>query len=113
REDKTAARTLVELLTGVGFSLFWDDKIPAGQSFRATLKAELDVARCVIVLWSPSSAASNWVVDEAMEAARKHMLVPVMIERTDLPYGLRQLQYVNLTDGDLSISSPRVQRLLA
>lgn len=113
REDKAAAGALVDALTRLGYGVFWDDMIPAGQSFRGALKAALADARCVVVLWSPHSVVSNWVVDEAAEAAQKGMLVPVMIERTDLPYGLRQVHYVNLTDGDFSLGSAKVQRLMS
>lgn len=113
REDKPAAGALVDVLTRLGYGVFWDELIPAGQSFRGALKTALADARCVLVLWSPHSVISNWVIDEAAEAAHKGMLVPVMIERADIPYGLRQVQYVNLTDGDFSLGSAKVQRLMA
>jgi hypothetical protein len=112
REDEKAAKSIAELLTRVGWSVFWDRSIPLGQEWRTFIDDAIESARCVVVLWSEHSVVSRWVVDEAEEGIRRGILVPVLIRQARVPRGFRQYQYADLTDGDLSLSSPRMQALV-
>ena len=60
-ENQHQARMLAELLTSLGLSVFWDREILAGTVFDDAIQEELDHAKCVIVLWSVHSVASQWV----------------------------------------------------
>lgn len=60
----------------------------------------------MIVCWSNSSNDSRWVTQEAEEARRRGILVPVLVEATDMrsgaplepPFGFRDVQAVPLVD---------------
>lgn len=98
REDVARARLLAETLSAEGgWSIFWDRRIPHGQDFVEYIQSQLDNARCIVVLWSKLSVASQFVRDEAAEG-QNGRLVPVLIEPVRPPLGFRQLQRADLTD---------------
>ena len=51
-----------------GVSIWIDKKINIGQSWRKEIQQQLDSAEQVIVLWSPSSIKSDFVLAEAERA---------------------------------------------
>ncbi|MEO8410028.1 MAG: toll/interleukin-1 receptor domain-containing protein, partial [Propionivibrio sp.] len=53
---------------------------------------ELERASCVLVLWSAASVKSDWVKEEASEAARRKTLIPVLIDEVTIPLGFRRIQ---------------------
>jgi hypothetical protein len=96
RSDRPQAERVAAALEERGWSVWWDRKILAGETFSHTIEKTLDEAKCVVVLWSASSVASSWVKDEATEGLRRNVLVPVLIDEVEIPLGFRQLQTVTL-----------------
>jgi hypothetical protein len=45
--------------------VWWEPAIRTGEDFGSLIHTALQAARCVIVVWSYQSIASNWVKDEA------------------------------------------------
>jgi hypothetical protein len=101
-EDRSRAEELAQRLEGRGWSIFWDRTIPIGKTWRETIGRELASARCVIVLWSKSSIESGWVQEEADDAKRRGVLLPVLIEKVQPPMGFRSIQAAELVDWDAS-----------
>ena len=97
-EDRQRAGALAETLGAHGWSVWWDREIPLGQSFDQVIEKALASAKCVIVLWSSVSIASEWVRNEASEAKRRAILIPVFIERVDAPLAFRLLNGADLRD---------------
>jgi len=85
REERPAARHFAESFEREGFTVWWDAVLRSGQTFDEVIEKELRAAKAVVVLWSPRSVASRWVRAEATLADRGNKLVPVIIERCDLP----------------------------
>ena len=110
-EDVDAARSLAAWLEHNGWSVWWDRKIFAGKVFDAVITRELEAARCVVVLWTRHSVASNWVTDEASEAAGRHILVPVVLEEVPIPMGFRRIQAARLVGWRGDISDARLKDL--
>jgi hypothetical protein len=104
RRDKDRAELLAEKLSQQGWSVWWDREIPPGQSFDETIENALNSARCVIVLWSKDSVSSRWVKTEAAEGAARGILVPVLIDKVQIPLEFKRIEAADLSDwqGDSS-----------
>lgn len=113
REDRECAQLLAEALSRRGWNVWWDRQIQVGRSFSEVIERELEQARCVIVLWSQHSLASEWVQNEAAEAARKKMLVPVRIEDVRPPLEFRRLQTADLFDWRSGFDTPEFEACLS
>lgn len=112
REEYRLARELAQALEESGFSVWWDRQIRAGESWAAEIEKELSEARCVIVLWSAASVASEWVREEAAYGRDSNKLIPVVIEDVPLPLSFRSLQAFVLKNWNGELTHPEFQRLL-
>jgi len=79
REDRHIAEQLAHALEHRGWTVWWDRRIGVGKSFSQVIERELDACKCVVVLWSTDSVASDWVLAEASEGLRRKILVPALI----------------------------------
>ena len=98
RTDKARVAPLVSALEAQGWSLWWDPEISPGDEFDALIGAELESARAVVVVWSPTSVDSRWVKGEARDAADRGVLVPVRFENARLPIDVRAIHTIDLDD---------------
>jgi hypothetical protein len=112
-KDRAQAARLATMLESVGWTVWWDRRIPAGDTWRNVLEKALTNTRCMIVLWSAHSIESEWVYEEATEGRRLGKLVPVMIEAVRPPAGFREIQAADLTNWDGSREFEGLKMLLA
>jgi len=96
--DRTRAQHIAAALENHSWTVWWDRKIVAGDAFDRTIERELDAAKCVVVLWSQASVASEWVKNEAAAAVERGTMVPCAIEAVRLPLEFRRKQCADLTD---------------
>jgi WD40 repeat protein len=78
--SKSRRTETVELATDLearGFIVWWDNEITPGETFRKAIRDELDKAGAVIVIWTPQSAQSNWVISEVNRAHKRGVLIAV------------------------------------
>jgi len=111
--DRDTARRIAEVLGAAGWSVWWDRRIPAGETWRSVLEHALEDMRCMVVLWSAKSIESEWVYEEASEGRRQGKLVPVMIENVRPPAGFREIQAADLTAWDGSPDFDGLRMLLS
>lgn len=109
--DKAWARALAGILAERNWTVWWDHDIPPRWRFRTVIANELKKARCVVVLWSPASAASEFVASEAARGRGK--LVSVLIEETEIPVGFDERQAVSLVGIEPGSVTPEVEQLIA
>ena len=113
REDRECAELFARALSSRGWTVWWDRRIQVGRSFSEVIEHELEVAQCVIVLWSRHSVMSDWVQSEAAEAARRRVLVPVRIEDVRPPLEFRRLHTADLLEWRSGFESPDFDECLA
>ncbi len=112
RMDKARVAPIVAALEAQGWSVWWDPEIAAGQLFDDQIETQLTAAKCVVVVWTPTSVASRWVRGEAREAADRGILVPVRFEDARLPMDVRALHTTDLDSWGNDPASPPFQEVL-
>ena len=101
REDLVLAKALAMELSELGWTVWWDHDIPAGQDYDEVIVNELSTAKCVIVLWSDRSVNSRNVKDEANVALERKVLLPILIGMdTRPPLGFRMIQGIRWNEND-------------
>jgi len=96
RADRARVGPLVAALEAEGWSVWWDPEMSPGQEFDRMIAEELEKAKAVIVVWTPTSVASRWVRGEARVAADRGVLAPVRFENAQLPIDLRAIHTTDL-----------------
>lgn len=114
-EDRRRVKSLVDALESEGYSVWWDEQIGGGATWRHAIEAELNTAKCVIVAWSKRSVGElgTFVQDEATRAQQRHVYVPVLIDKVHLPLGFGETQALPLVGWHGDRSDPRYQAVLA
>jgi len=97
REDQAIARRFAEAFTALGFDVWWDVTLRAGQAYDEVTETALRSAKAVVVLWSKRSVASRWVRAEATLGDRNGTLLPAMIEACERPVMFELTQTANLS----------------
>ncbi|MEQ9501086.1 MAG: SUMF1/EgtB/PvdO family nonheme iron enzyme [Deltaproteobacteria bacterium] len=92
RADLEIAQRVVGYLEGVGYSVFLDTRLQAGEYFDEKIEAELETCACVVVLWTERSVKRRWVRVEAREGAEREILVPVSVQGARPPLEFRGIQ---------------------
>src|SRR5262245_36399631 len=111
-EDEVRVQGLVHALEELGWTVFWDRHIPAGQTWRSYIGESLNEARCVMVAWSRHSIDSQWVMEEADEGQKRRILVPVLLDAVEPPIGFRSIQAGDLVGWTPGRPSPRFDQLI-
>ena len=79
--DAKRSEALAAALGQRGYTVWWDNLIEGGASFARSIRAALEAADAVIVLWSRTSIDSDWVADEAAQGRDRRRLVPITLDR--------------------------------
>jgi adenylate cyclase len=112
RSDKARVAPVVAAIEAQGWSVWWDPEIEAGQQFDDQIEEELNVAKAVLVVWTPTSVASRWVRGEAREAADRGVLVPARFDNARLPMDVRAIHTTDLDGWGENPASAPFQALL-
>lgn len=104
REDRETAERLASSLEQLGFDVWWDLDLLAGDRYRHVIREVIDQCSAAVVLWSAKSVESDFVMDEANHAKKKGKLCPAIIDEVELPFGFGQMHADDLRgwDGELS-----------
>lgn len=92
--------------------MWWDAELTTGERFNKEIREAIDDSRCLVVLWSPHSVESDWVLAEAEVARERGILVPVIIGDCQIPMPFGPLHSADLRKWKGSESSPEWGDLL-
>lgn len=95
--DRDHVEPLVEQLERAGWRVWWDRKLLPGTSVQQEIEQALNLAGCVIVIWSKNSVASDWVIGEADEGRKRQVLIPVSLDGVAPPLQFRTRHTVDLS----------------
>ncbi len=114
-EDRSRVEPLVDALEAEGMSVWWDARVAAGEAWRETIAQHLDVASCVVVVWSKRSTGpeGRFVRDEASRAQRLGTYLPITIDKVEPPLGFGEMQALALTNWKGDTSDPRYRAVSA
>ena len=115
REDEARVSHIVDALRGAGLAVWWDREIPGGERWRETIVEQLDAAQCVVVCWTEASVGpeGTYVREEAERAKARGVLLPVLLDRVDPPFGFAEVQALDLVDWKGSAHDPRCRHIVA
>lgn len=103
-DDTAIARALVHDLRQLGYRVGWDHDLRPGHQFRRHIAETLDQVGAVLVIWSESAFASDFVADEAEVAKEQHKLictiVPGGLPGKCVPLGFRSLHRISVLETD-------------
>ena len=104
RPSVNDAMRIAECLRAAGYSVWFDESLPAHRAYSDVIAEQLDAASAVLVLWSSDAAASQWVRSEANRARETGRLVQLRLDGARLPMPFDQIQCADLTrwQGDCS-----------
>jgi hypothetical protein len=111
-QDRERVRPLVETLRTLGWSVWWDRELKPGETWDEVIGKALASARCVVVLWSANSIASDWVRIEAEHARQRGTLVPAYLEVVALPAPLDRVHAADLSGWSGEAWHPAIQEVV-
>ncbi|MEZ5961641.1 MAG: toll/interleukin-1 receptor domain-containing protein [Hyphomonadaceae bacterium] len=112
REDTARAEQVANGLSAAGLDVFWDNEIPPGTTWADYIEGKLNQCKALIVLWSEHSTKSQWVREEARMGRDKGVLIPVMIDSSQPPFGFGEVQAANLANWNGEADNPNWRRFI-
>ena len=116
RSAEPHAQAVGNALRDHGYSVWWDEDLPAHRAYHDVILERLNAARAVLVIWSRDGAQSEWVRAEADVARHAHKLVQLSIDGELPPMPFNQIQCPNLGDWSGDIDAPawrKIERSIA
>lgn len=92
RLDIDRVRPIAERLTSLGYSIWWDKDLRAGEMFADEIERQLDAARAVLTAWSHNARNSTWVYAESSRGLDAHKFLQVKLDSAPLPLPFDALQ---------------------
>jgi TRAP-type C4-dicarboxylate transport system permease small subunit len=113
REEKETAILVAENLQDLGWTVWWDPEIRAGEPFIKVIDEEINAAQCILVLWSRRSANSHWVREEAYNGLRRNILISVIIQKeVQIPIGFTTINHSPLINWDGDREQPQFKSIV-
>jgi hypothetical protein len=117
-EDKEIVSEVAELLRADGIDVWFDlSEIHWGDSIQERVSRGLDSADFLAFFMSPSSLGNAWpraelntIISRQLSGDRGAMVLPILLQDTEIPPILRDIRYLDLRDRDVK---GKAQELIA
>lgn len=106
RPSLNDAMRIADCLRAAGYSVWYDESLPAHRAYTDVIAEQLDAASAVLVLWSAEAASSHWVRSEADRARETGRLVQLRLDDARLPMPFDQIQCADLRRWRGNCSAP-------
>lgn len=100
RDNKARVADIAAAVTAAGYAVWWDAELPPHRSYGDVIAEKIGSAKAAIVVWSHTSAQSEWVRAEADVARNQKKLVQTAIDDVMPPLPFNQIQFADLSDWD-------------
>src|SRR5215510_1104404 len=102
RKDSDFVRGLAGDLEKAGYDVWWDvSDLRGGDDWLRVIPTAIESSDYVIVALSPNAVISEWVEKEYTQALALHKkIIPIMLERSSVPFALNTINYINFASGD-------------
>lgn len=97
RPSANAAKLVADALRASGYSVWFDESLPAHRAYSEVIEEQLESAAAVLVLWSDEAARSQWVRSEANRARETTRLIQVRLDNSRLPMPFDQIHCADLS----------------
>ena len=111
RSAESHAKIIAQALRDGGYSVWWDDDLPAHRPYSEVIEERLNSAKAVLVVWSREGVRSEWVRAEADAARQSRKLVQVSIDGVIPPMPFNQIQCPALGAWDGSLDAPAWRKI--
>ena len=109
RTDLNIVRQVAEGLMHAGIRVWLDEaSLKPGTEWMQEIERELSASDVIVFFISPSSVESGWAKRELQVALHRQVsgeggavILPVLLEKADVPPLLRQFQYLDMQDKDV------------
>lgn len=113
RHSANAAKLVAETLRAAGYSVWFDESLPAHRAYSEVIEEQLESAAAVLVLWSSDGVRSHWVRSEANRARETDRLIQVRLDGAQLPMPFDQIQCADLSRWQGNVSAQPWQNILS
>jgi hypothetical protein len=114
RADSEFVLKLAEKMRSSGVDLWIDQlDIPAGAAWDQTVGDALKGCPCLLIILSPTSVASQNVMDEVAYAIdQKKKILPVLHRKCDIPFRLSRLQHIDFVSDDYNAAFTKLLKAI-
>jgi hypothetical protein len=98
RANRDVAGRLAGAVKRLGYSVWWDEKLPAHLTHEEAIIEQVGAARAAIVIWSRGSAESKWVRAEAECARGRDILIQTSIDNFTPPAPFNRIETASIRD---------------
>jgi len=99
RLDHERVQPIADRLTSLGYSIWWDKHLRAGQVFVDEIERQSDSAKALLDGMERKRANSTWVVCGIEPCARQHKFLQLRLDNARLPLPFEALQVADMSGG--------------
>jgi hypothetical protein len=99
RLDHDRVQPIADRLGSLGYSIWWDKHLRAGQVFVDEIERQLDEARAVLTAWSVNARSSTWVYAESARGLDNNKFLQLRLDDVRLPLPFEALQAADMSGG--------------
>ena len=97
RNDRARVEPLLACLRQLAITYWIDDYLTPGEPFDRRIDLQVSICRAHVIAWSSLAVASDWVRSEAEKGRQRGTLIPILLERCDIPMPFGQIHATDLS----------------